>query len=136
MRPSRRIPSRLGGWDLVECVSEGCLTHVYRARPSEGGSDRPAAYAVKALRPEREHDAQAIEMLAREALVGRRVAHPHLVPVLAASIRTTPPYLVMPWLEGQALDLRLRRTIGPDIPEILWIARQVTEALGALHEQG
>lgn len=135
-RPVWRPPSRLGGWDLVERVSQGGLTCVYRARPAEGGSSRPASYAVKVLRPEWEHDAQAIEMLTREALVGRRVTHPHLISVLAACVRQSPRYLVMPWLEGRTLTARLQECLPPDVPEILWVVRQVAEALAALHEHG
>ncbi len=120
----------------MECVSNGSLTHVYRARPAEGGSDQPTAYAVKVLRPEWEHDAQAIEMLAREALVGRRVSHPHLIPVLTACVRQSPRYLVMPWLEGRTLANCLQQCLPPDLPEILWVTRQLAEALAALHEHG
>ncbi len=126
----------LGGWQLVDRVSEGELTHVFRARPARDDVNQSPAYALKMLRPERQDDPHAIAMLQREAVVGRQIAHPHLVPVLAARTRQTPQYLVMPWLEGTTLATRLETQIALDLPEILWIARQMAEALAALHGHG
>ncbi len=131
-----RLPLRLGGWELVEQVSEGSLARVYRARPAEGSPDRSASYAVKVLRPEWEGHPQAVAMMAREAQVGRRVSHPHLISVLAARVRDTPRYLVMPWLDGTTLSVLLQEPMPPDLPEILWIVRQMAEALDALDAHG
>ncbi len=131
-----QLPLRLGGWELVEQVSEGSLTHVYRARPAEGRPDRPAAYALKMLRPEWECHPQAVALLAREAQVGRRISNPHLVSVLATRMRETPRYLVMPWLDGATLATRLKGMTPPEVPKVLWFARQVAEALAALDVLG
>ena len=131
-----RLPLRLGGWALVEQVSEGQLARVYRARPADGSPDRPAAYAVKVLRPEWERHPEAVALLAREAQLGRQVAHPHLVSVLAARVREAPRYLVMPWLDGATLASRMACENPLELPEILWIARQVAEALHALDARG
>jgi serine/threonine protein kinase len=128
-------PCRVGGWELVDRAGEGSLTEVYRARPV-GPADRPAAYAVKMLRPEWRQAPQAVAIMRREARVGREVAHPHLVAVLSASVDRPPHYVVMPWLAGRTLA-RLQAERGPlDLPKVLWIARQVGEALDALHQAG
>jgi len=42
----------------------------------------------------------------------------------------------MPWLEGQTLAARLAAGWRPEIPAALWIARQIAEALDALHLAG
>jgi serine/threonine protein kinase len=131
-RPLRRV----GEWDLVRLVGEGSLTEVYRARPAGSAADRPAAYALKMLRAQWQRDPKAIELLRREALVGRQVAHPHLIAILAAGLVRPPYFVVMPWLEGRTLAKRLAGRVGIDVPVALWIGRQVAEALDALHAAG
>ena len=98
--------------------------------------DRPAAYAVKMLHENRQHDPVAIEMLAREAQAGRQVSHPHLIAILESQLKRPPQFLVMPWLEGATLQAytAARRLLDP--PAVLWIARQTAEALDALDQAG
>ncbi len=130
------LPRRVGDWELLELAGRGTLTEVYRARPAKATDDRPASYAVKMLCPEWQQDPQAIHVLRREALVGRTVGHPHLVAILAAHIGRPPCLLVMPWLGGQTL-LEWLNGHGPcELPVVLWIARQVAEALDALDAAG
>ena len=127
---------RIKQWEPVQLAGEGPLARVYRARPEGGGSNRPAAYAIKVLRPEWEDDPRAIALLRREAAVGRAVSHPHLISILAAGVASRPYYVVMPWLTGTTLARRdLRRQSLPQAM-VFWIARQVAEALEALHAGG
>jgi len=94
----------LGNWQLIGCVGQGEWTSVYRARPAGAQGEQASAYALKTLRAERQDDPLAIEMLAREARVGREARHPHLIAVLEAQLKRAPRFLVMPWLEGAALQ--------------------------------
>ena len=123
-------------WELVEFVGLGSLAHIYRARPFGTPADRPATYAVKMLRPCWEDDGQAIRLLQREALVGRSVSDPHLVPILAAYVLEPPRLLVMPWLDGASLATRIADGQQFGVPEALWFVRQTAEALDALHTAG
>jgi serine/threonine-protein kinase len=91
---------------------------------------------VKVLRPWWQEDPRAIQVWRREALVGRTVSHPHLVPILAARLREAPHFVVMPWLTGQTLPQWNASPRRRDLPAVLWIARQVAEALDALHSAG
>jgi len=129
-------PQRVGAWELVELAAEGSLARVYRARPADSGADHACAYALKMLRPEWEGDPQAIRLLAREAEVGRSLSHPHVVAVLGAGLRHEPPFVVMPWLDGSTLQAHLAAGRRIEVPAALWIARQVAEALDALHRAG
>lgn len=129
-------PSRARQWELVEFAGLGSLAHIYRARPVGTPADRPATYAVKLLRPCWENDEQAICLLQREALVGRSVSDPHLVPILAAHVLESPRLLVMPWLEGASLGARIADGQQFGVPESLWLVRQAAEALDALHRAG
>ena len=130
------LPRRVGQWDLTARVAKGRLANVYRVRPAEGAPDCPALYALKTLRPQWEDDPQAIRLLLREAVAGRSVSHPHVISILTASISRTPRFVVMPCLEGMNLRRQLAAGQPLDLPESLWIVRQVAEALEALHAAG
>lgn len=129
-------PTRARQWELVEFAGEGSLAQIYRARPTSGPPDRPAAHAVKMLKPHWQDDAGAIGLLQREALAGARIAHPHVVPILAAHVLDAPRMLVMPWLEGATLQDRLAAGQCFTLSKTLWIARQMAEALDAFHAVG
>jgi serine/threonine-protein kinase len=129
------LPERMGSWELVRWAGAGSLAEIYQARPVGSPAD-PPAYAVKRLRPEWRQKPEAVALFRREAMVGRQVSHPHLVPILAAYTAQPPYYLVMPWLTGCTLADRLAACGGFDLPEVLWIARQVGEALEALWSAG
>ncbi|HEX4130030.1 MAG TPA: serine/threonine-protein kinase [Pirellulales bacterium] len=127
--------AQLGRWELVQLSAEGALSHVHRARPAESAGNGPCRYALKRLKPEWEADEAAIGLLRREAVVGTTVQHRSLVPVLDAQVERAPYWVVMPWLEGITLAELLR--CGPlDHPVAYWYARQVAEALEALHAAG
>jgi serine/threonine-protein kinase len=121
---------------LVEFAGLGSLAHVYRARPVGSSFCRPANYAIKMLRPCWQQDEQAFRLMQREAFVGQSISHPHLVSVLSASVLESPHLIVMPWLDGASLARRLSDNQQFGVPEALWIARQTTEALDALHQAG
>jgi serine/threonine protein kinase len=121
---------------LVEFAGSGSLARIFRARPADAAADRPPTYAVKMLRSCWKDDPRAIRLLQREAVVGQGVSHPHLVPILAAYVLELPRLLVMPWLEGASLAVRLVGGQQFGVPEALWIVRQTAEALDALHQAG
>jgi len=121
---------------LVEFAGSGSLARIFRARPAGAAADRPLTYAAKMLRSCWKDDPRAIRLLQREAVVGKSVSHPHLVPILAASVLEPPRLVVMPWLEGASLATRLANGQQFGVPEALWIVRQTAEALDALHQAG
>ena len=131
-----KFPCRVKQWELVNFAAEGGLAQIFRARPAGSQPNQPALYALKMLLPDWQNDAQAVRLLKREALVGQSVSHPHLIPILHASLQQSPRFVVMPWLEGAALEQRLAAGQRFDLPQVLWIARQTAEALEALHRAG
>jgi eukaryotic-like serine/threonine-protein kinase len=135
-QPAEPIPRQVGGWDLERMIGEGGLAQVFQARPSGSAPGSQASYAVKLLRSPWDEDPRGLELLAREARVGRRVASPHLVPVLAANLDRPPYFVVMPFLAGWSLDVCVSAEQRPSLPVALWIARQVAEALEAMHAAG
>jgi serine/threonine protein kinase len=131
-----KFPYRVKQWELVNFAAEGGLAKIFRARPVGSTSEQSASYALKMLLPAWQNDPQAVRLLNREAQVGQSVSHPHLIPILFASVQHPPRFVVMPWLEGATLQQRLNAGKRFDLPQVLWIARQVTEALDALHRAG
>jgi serine/threonine-protein kinase len=131
-----RFPARLGSWELVGRVGGGELADVYLARVADSGAQQPASYALKVLGELWRGDPRGLAILAREVQVAGQVAHPHLVPILAASLEEPPFYLAMPYLEGHSLADHLTREATLDLPVIFWIARQAAEATWALERAG
>jgi len=129
----RKLVGRIGPWQLVRLISESELARVYVARPADAAEDAPAGYVVKVLRKEWWRDPHAIEMQRRAAWVGRKVSHPHLLPVLSAGVEQPPFYTVSPKLEGRSLASILEQQRRLPMAITLWIGRQVAEALDALH---
>jgi serine/threonine-protein kinase len=137
VRRERPVPARrLGDWQIDMLLAEGAFCRVYRARPIRCSTRQPADYVVKMLREHREYDPLAVEMLRREAYLGRRLSHPHLVPVLDAAVRDAPYFVVQPRLEGVSLNALLAEAEPLIAPRSLWIARQAAEAMTAMHEAG
>ncbi len=133
--PQHANAARLGPYELLRPTHCGRFTTVYEARPIGSRADRRATYALKLLRKEYEDDPAALNRLRREAHVGRTLAHPHVVAVLAASTAAAPFYVVFPWLAGKTVQARL--AAGPlPLSELLWIGRQAAEGLAALHAAG
>lgn len=133
-RPRRSFPPRtVGSWKIDALLGEGTFARIYRARPANCPLQRPADYALKLLRKEFEDDELAVQMIRREAYVGRHVSSPHLVPVLDYAVSKPPFHVVMPYLHGTAVRVAGRGDWLP-VPHALWIARQVAEALSSLHE--
>jgi serine/threonine-protein kinase len=116
-------------------IGQGEWTNVYRSHPQHGDS-QAANYVVKILRPQFQDDPLAISLLKREALVASQVRHVHLTSVLSRRIDSPPYFLVSPYLPGVSLRAALDAAERLTVPQALWIARQVAEALDALHQRG
>jgi eukaryotic-like serine/threonine-protein kinase len=123
---------RIPGYELLTCLGGGVITTVYAARACD--SDTPCA--VKTLRPDWQDQPVAIKLLQREARACFGVQHPHLVRLLDAHVMKPPYYLVMEFLGGESLRRRMRRDYQLNLANALWIARQMAEALQAIHRKG
>jgi serine/threonine-protein kinase len=129
-------PWALSGWKLISLVGEGRWTRVLRAAPADCPDDRPGDYAVKLLKEEFAAKPQVVEMLRREAHLGRQIAHPHLISVLGGQWKRPPYYLTLPFLEGGTLADALGAMPSLHVAYAVWLARQAAEALAAVHRAG
>ena len=132
LRQTVREARRLGPYTLVEKIGEGGMGAVYRA--NHALLRRPTA--IKILPPQRagEMDLARFE---REVQMTSLLTSPHTVSVY--DYGRTPDglfYYAMEFLEGIDLEELVRRD-GPMRPErVVFVLRQVCEALGEAHRAG
>ncbi|HET7600086.1 MAG TPA: serine/threonine-protein kinase [Gemmatimonadales bacterium] len=116
---------------VVRRLGEGGMSYVYLANQLDSGR----TVAVKVLTPRLSRDPASVERLRREAAIAMRLDHPNVCPIL--SIGETPEgllYLVMPYLEGEALsDAENRRGPIPP-PEGIALLIQMCRGLQHAHE--
>jgi serine/threonine protein kinase len=89
---------------------------------------------VKVLPPELAASVSA-ERFRREILTVAKLQHPHIVPILKAGDLDGLPYFVMPYVDGESLDITLRRRQTLGVRETLGILKDVARALAFAHER-
>ena len=116
-------------------IAGGSYTHeAYYEREDRQLAD--AIVALKYLREDAPHFDLALTLLRREARVGLTVIHPNLVRLRTDHTIVKPYFITMDLLRGEPLRSILKRRRTLRINTALWIARQVAEALAALHKIG
>lgn len=81
------------------------------------------------------NDVQARARFRREARAAAGVHHPHVATVFDIGEARGEDYYVMEYIAGEDLLTRLKRTGTLEVPTVLRLARQVTEALDAAWQQ-
>jgi serine/threonine protein kinase len=123
----------LPGYDLVRPLGGGKNFLVWEARADE----EPAQpVAVKFPRPSALDKPSTLVLLRREARAGRLVEHPRLVKVIDSQLAEPPFFVAMEYVPGETLKERLARFGRCSARRAIWIARQLAEALAALHRAG
>jgi serine/threonine protein kinase len=124
--------SQTGDYDLLEKRGEGAMGAVYRARHRVNGD----IVAVKIVNKDVVRDAVLLKRFEREFQVARRLDNPHVVRSLDVSLTTTPPFLVMEYIDGPSLgDIIESRGALPE-DEAISLITQVAEALHEAHQKG
>jgi serine/threonine protein kinase len=114
----------VGSWH-----GEGSYARVYRATLPDG----KGPCALKIAKPEISDSA---EWLAEEQRVLEAVRHPHLVELLGAGHAEASPFLVLEWLEGEALHDLVRARRRLPVRQALEILEPLTAATAAIHARG
>jgi serine/threonine-protein kinase len=104
---------------------------VWRARSLQTGQ----LAAVKILHDHLLSDRDSLERFRTEAEVAKLLDHPHVVRVLDLAMPpdVERPFFAMELLQGETLVDRLHRSGSLPLPEAIEIARQLLDALGAVH---
>jgi serine/threonine-protein kinase len=129
---SDRLLSALGGSYTIEReLTGGGMALVFVGEDHDLGRK----VVIKILPPELAASVSA-ERFRREILTVARLQHPHIVPILKAGEVDGLPYFVMPYVDGESVDIRLRRTPTFTVRETLGIMKDVARALAFAHAQG
>lgn len=123
---------RFGSYEIMDVLGRGGMGVVvlgFDARLNRNS-------AIKILAPELASSAAARKRFAREAKSAAAVVHPHVIPIHTVGEQNGLPYLVMPVVEGQSVEVRVREEGPLQIIEIVRIAAQVAAGLAAAHKQG
>ncbi|HEX6629074.1 MAG TPA: serine/threonine-protein kinase [Gemmatimonadaceae bacterium] len=129
---SERLLTALGGSYTIEReLTGGGMALVFMGEDH----DLERKVVIKVLPPELAATVSA-ERFRREILTVARLQHPHIVPVIKAGEVDGLPYLVMPYVDGESLDIRLRRTGALGVREAIGIMKDVARALAFAHERG
>src|SRR5206468_2918062 len=123
--------TRLGPYEVVCFLGAGGMGDVYKARDTR--LDRTVA--LKVLPADVAADPGRIRRFEHEARTISRLNHPHICALYDVGQHEGSSFLVMEYLEGEDLALRLRT--GPlPLPEALRYATQIAGALEEAHQHG
>ena len=117
---------------IESILGVGGMGVVYRATDQALG----VPVALKLLRPELMHRADAFERFRQELLLARQVSSPHVVRIHDLARHDGQWLISMDYVEGESLDRRLDRDGPLPVEDALRITRQLAEGLGAAHAKG
>jgi serine/threonine-protein kinase len=122
----------LGPYVLLECLGEGAMGQVFKARHRK--LDR--IVALKIIRKERLKSAHAIQRFQREARAVAKLSHPNIVAVYDADEIGGTHFMAMEFVDG--IDLaRLVKQAGPlPVGKACEYVRQAAVGLQHAHEKG
>ena len=117
---------------VAKKVGEGGMAIVYRARDLTTDEQ----VALKILLPELVQDVIAMKRLRREAELGARLAHRNLCHITRIGEVDGSVYVVMPFLKGESLAVRVWRAGQLPLDTTVDIVRDLSAGLHAAHELG
>lgn len=119
-----------GRYRILHRLGAGGMGVVYCARQT--GMDREVA--VKIMLPTTASDAVEVQRFLTEARLAGGLGHPHIVEVFdMGKLPDGRPYLVMPRLQGRALDDLLEKHTRLEPTHVATIVRGIASALDVLH---
>jgi len=120
-----------GRYEILEEAGRGGMAVVYRARDVRHDRD----VALKVLAPE---IAAAVgpERFLREIHIAASLQHANIVPLYDSGDADGLLYYVMPFLEGETLQKRIKGEGPLPVEEVLTITREVADALDYAHGKG
>ncbi|OFW43461.1 MAG: hypothetical protein A3J29_08970 [Acidobacteria bacterium RIFCSPLOWO2_12_FULL_67_14b] len=125
------IGRQISHFYIIRTLGSGGMGVVYEAQDTR----LPRSVAIKVLKEELSKNVDAARRFKREARLASSLNHPNICTVLEVSANDAQAFIAMELLEGASLKSRL---LGEPLSlrEIVDVASQVADALGAAHEQG
>jgi predicted Ser/Thr protein kinase len=119
-------------YQLGDLIGHGGMGDVFSAVDTI--LKRPVA--IKRLRTGLTGDVDALARLHREARAAASLSHPNIVTIYDEVTETDPPFIVMEMIDGESLDVSLRREIAMEPQRAARIAAVVADALAFAHDAG
>jgi eukaryotic-like serine/threonine-protein kinase len=131
--PASAFPERVGKYELLLPLGTGGTATVYLAR-TRGVAGFEREVALKLVHAHLRSDEESRLHLLEEARLAARIRHPNVVPVTEVDADACGVFLVMDYVEGEALSglVRLLRERNHRLPPRL-VARIMNDALAGLH---
>jgi two-component system, LytTR family, response regulator len=131
MEPSLASGDQVAHYRIVSRLGEGGMGEVYLATDTR--LDR--SVALKVLPTAVAHDPVRMARFDREAKAASALNHPNVAHIYEIGEDRSIHFLVMEFIEGQALDRRIDgRALA--VPELAEIGAQIADALDAAHAKG
>lgn len=123
--------TRLGAYEILGQIGAGGMGEVYRARDTR----LERTVAIKVLNSQLTASAELRARFEREAKIVSQLQHPHICVLHDVGSENGTEYLVMEFLDGEALAEKVKR--GPlPTSELLKIAVEIADALTKAHKAG
>ncbi len=123
---------RLGPYRVLKVLGAGGMGVVFRAEDPQ----LQRIVALKAMLPTLAENESARQRFLREARAAAKLKHDHVVTIHQVGEDRGAPFLAMEFLEGEALEDRLKREGKLPLTEVLRIGREIADGLQAAHEHG
>jgi WD40 repeat protein len=120
---------RLGGFRILKILGHGGMGVVFQGEDPRLGRK----VAIKAMLPYLAGSRLSQERFLREARTAAALENDHIVPILQVGEDRGAPFIVMPLLKGESLEVRLQREGKLPVPVILRVGREIAEGLAAAH---
>ena len=125
------VGETIGPYEVLAKVGEGGMGEVYRARDTKLNRD----VAIKLLPADLVFDSDRLARFRREAQVLAALNHSNIGAIYGLEESGGAPALILEFIEGPTLADRIAEGPVP-FDEAVTIARQITDALDAAHQQG
>jgi tetratricopeptide (TPR) repeat protein/predicted Ser/Thr protein kinase len=123
---------QLGDFVLEKKLGQGGMGEVYKAR--QISLDR--VVAVKILPRSLAAQENFIERFQREAKAAANLIHPNVIQIYSIGVEAGTPYFAMEYVEGEDLQMRMKRAGRLSFEESVEIVAGVANALACAYEKG
>jgi len=126
------IGRRIGPYRVLEEIGRGGMGIVFKARHEKLGR----LVALKMLVPHLARNPRMRARFLREAKLQAGLTHPNVVNIFDYLEEGENAFLVMEYVPGETLEKMLLKKGRLSVPEVLYVAEGVLEALSFMHRRG
>jgi serine/threonine protein kinase len=126
-----RVGTHIGDYQIDGILGEGGMGKVYRATAGDG-----SVVALKLVKEDCAADQTFRRRFDRESRIAQTVKHPNVVPMLASGEHEGLPYMAQRFVDGLALDAKIRQDGTLDVATAVQIGADIAAGLMALWAAG